>query len=177
MIALGIVVEAILAVVLLRTGRGAVIGLMVAVAGLVLLGLVFERIIVTPQEEVEQTLDGVASALEADSLPRVLDYLAPDAPQLRSLAETNMPDLHFSEAKIRDLKTSVNRFVDPPTATAEFLGVLSVKDSRGQFPYEHYLDRFTVHLRREGNRWLLTSYERHASAESPPWQTHTARSH
>jgi hypothetical protein len=162
-LALAIVLEAILAVALVRSGRVAVIGPMLVVALLGGTGLVVEYMIVTPNEQVEEALDGVARALTANSLPGVLACLAPDATELRDLAKASLPQLRFTEAKIRDLRISINRFVDPPTAKADFLGVLSVKDAHGQFPYEHYLERLSVTLRQEGNRWLLTGYARQAS--------------
>jgi hypothetical protein len=170
MIALGIVVEAILAVVLIKTGRGVVVALMAAVALLIGLGLLTERLLVTPREEVEQTLDGVAAALVANSLPRVLGYIAPQATELRALAEENMPHLHFTEAKVRELQVTINSRRVPPTAEANFLGVITVKDSSGRFPREHYLERFTVMLRRDAQGWLITGYRQQTSQNALPWR-------
>lgn len=175
MIGLGIVVEALLVVALVRTGRAVLLAGMGLVAAFVLAGLLAERAIVTPREEVENALDGAAAALVANDLPGVLRFLAPDAAQLRGEAEANMPQLHFSEAKIRDLQIAINRYVTPPTAVAQFLGVISVEDARGELPHEHYLEHFTVNLRRDGDRWLLTGVDRQPRDESGPSQRQAAQ--
>lgn len=171
LIAAGIVVEAVLAVILLRTGRGAVLFAMGAVFALVLVGVAAERLIVTEPEEVESALDAVATALEANDVPTVLSYLAPEASQIRDTVERELPRLTITEAKIRDLDVKINRLTSPATAEARFRGILNVKDNSGQFPYENYMQRFTVHLRREGNRWLLVAYEaQRIEPNQMPWE-------
>ena len=76
---IGIVIEAVLGIVLLRTGRGAMLWAMLGVLALTLAGVAVERLVVTEKERVEMTLDGITSALEANDLTRVLSYIAPDA--------------------------------------------------------------------------------------------------
>jgi ketosteroid isomerase-like protein len=171
LIALGIVVEAILAVVLFRTGRGAVMFLVAGVLALVLAGVVVERLIVTEREEVEQTLDALTAALKSGDLPAVLDHLAPEASYARDMAQTHLPQVKISEARVRNLDITINPLTSPPTAEARFRGIMTIKDLRGQFPYEHYLQRFTVHFRREGDRWLLVDYESQAiEGNNFPWE-------
>lgn len=171
LIGLGIVVVAILAVVLFRTGRGAVMFAMVGVLALVLGGVVVERAVVTEREEVEHTLDSLTSALLSNDLPAVLDHLAPEASYARDMANTHLPQVEISEARVRDLDITVNRLTSPPTAEANFRGIMSIKDLRGQFPYEHYLQRFTVRFRREGDRWLLVDYEaQNIDGGKLPWE-------
>ncbi len=67
---IGIVIEAVLGIVLLRTGRGALLWAMLGVLALTLAGVVVERLVVTEKERVEMTLDGITSALEANDLKR-----------------------------------------------------------------------------------------------------------
>lgn len=164
----GIAIEAILAVVLVRTGRGAVVFLMIAAFALVLAGIGIERAIVTPREEVEETLDGLAAALLAGDVNGVVAFIAPDASSLRAEAAAQLPQVKVNEARIRDLKVSLNVHANPPTAVADFRGILKVKDSREQFPYENYLGRFKVDLRRDGDAWLITGYEARSATEPGP---------
>src|SRR4051794_28177196 len=108
-LASGIVLEAILAVVLVRTGRAAVVVAMIGVFALVLLGVAVERAIVTEREEVEQTLDSVADALLAGDVPGVVAHIDPQAASLRAEASSQLPQVKVNEVRIRDLKVSFNK--------------------------------------------------------------------
>ncbi|MBX7072583.1 MAG: hypothetical protein K1X71_05505 [Pirellulales bacterium] len=173
MLVLAVVTEAVLAVAFVRTGRGIVLTLMAGVAVLALAGLAMERYVVTDREQVEAALDDVAAGLVANDLTAVLARIAPEASQLRAVAETNMPRVKFTEAKIRDLTVTINRFTSPPSAEARFRGIISANDTKGQFPYDHFMQRFTVKLRSEGDEWLLTDYEAKAIDDKLPWQNPT----
>ncbi len=154
----GIVAEAILAAVLLRTGRGIALVAMIGVALLVLLGLGVERLVVTEREEVEAAIDGIAAALEANDLDRVLSFVDPAAGHTRGRAAWAMERAEVLDTKVRNLSINVNHFTSPPTARAEFNGVIRLRDRRGQFPYDNYAAKFTVEFRREGERWLITDH-------------------
>lgn len=175
LIGVGIVVEALLAVVLFRTGRGVVMLAMAAVLAVVLAGVVIERLVVTEREEVVDTLDALAAALVAGDLQAVLSHLAPEASFARDQAQTHLPQVKINEARMRNIEVMINRLTSPPTAEAQFRGILNIKDLRGQFPYEHYIQQFTVRFRREGDRWLLVDYEAQSldSSGQFPWQKGT----
>lgn len=157
----GIIAEAVLAVVLLRTGRGVALLGMVAVALVVLLGIGVEWAVVTEREEVEAAIDGVAAALEANDLQGVLGFVDPKAIGTRQRAEWALGRVEVLEANARNLQVTINRFTSPPTATAEFNGIIRVRDRKGQFPYENYTAKFTVELRRHADRWLITEHVEH----------------
>ena len=96
----GLVLEAILLIALVRTGRGA---LMWAIAGLGLLTaglLVLERVIVTDNELISQTLDGLAAAAETNDLNAVFAFIAPDAEPVRRMATDGLRRVTVREAKI-----------------------------------------------------------------------------
>ncbi|MHB9046469.1 MAG: hypothetical protein ACYC35_11055 [Pirellulales bacterium] len=159
---IGILLEAVLAVILFRTGRGTVLVAMAAVLTLVLVAVAVEWIVVTDVERVEATLDGAAAALESNNLPAVLAYIAPSAQAMRSQVSAILPQVVITKARIRNLKITVNKFTSPPTAKAEFTANFAGKGAgalQGQFPYENYVRAFTVKLRREGDRWLMTEYQ------------------
>lgn len=168
LLALLIAGEALLAVVLFRTGRAAVIGGMFALAVVLLAGIGVERMIVTDNERVEDCLDGIASALRANDVGRVVGYLAPAAASLKAEVENQLPQVRVLDAKIRDLRISINDYANPPTARATFLGVIHVKDKRGQLPRENYLQRFTVDLQWDDGRWLVAGYSSQSLEESLP---------
>ncbi|MGE0537821.1 MAG: hypothetical protein AB7O68_22845 [Pirellulales bacterium] len=157
-IAITLLVEAILAIVLVRTGRGAILAVMLGVLLLGAAGLLLEQMVITEREEVEAAFDDIADALERNDLPGVLARLAPEAASLRTEASSRMPRVEIDEARIRDLKVTFNHRANPPTARADFKAIVEARDTKGEVPYEHFIRQFSVGLRRDGDRWLLTDY-------------------
>ncbi|HEY1602624.1 MAG TPA: hypothetical protein VGG64_23675 [Pirellulales bacterium] len=150
--------EAILTIALVKTGRGALLG---AIAGVALLGgglLVLEWFVVTEKERVEDTLAGAASALESNNPQAVIEFIDPTSPMRREVA-AEMSRLNIQKATFRRLDVTFNRHISPPTAKADFMGYINVKDRRGEVPYENFAGRFVVDLRQEGGRWLMTGYD------------------
>jgi hypothetical protein len=141
----------------LKTGRGLYL-LWLGAVGLVALVLVLvERYVVTDRERIEETLFGAAEALAADDIAAVLDYLSPTAEPLRSEVRRRMQSLKIEEATIADLHIEFSPLELPPRAMARFLGVLKFEPS--DVPYDRLLRRVTVKLVKEGDRWLVESYE------------------
>ena len=158
----GLVLEAFLGVAFYNTGRRAVLAGMAGVLVLTLAMVAIEKLVVTEREEVEDALHGIAAAMETNRIEAVLAYIAPDAIPMRSAVQSILPTIEVIEAKAGgDIKIIFNRVIDPPTARVEFIGRVKAKShSPGQqFPYENFIRRFTVKLRKEGDRWLLTEYE------------------
>ena len=81
---IGIAVEAVLALLLLRTGQGRWLWTMLGVGLLVVLGLLVEHFVVTDRKAIINTLDAAAAAVEANNLNGVLDCLSPSAEHIRS---------------------------------------------------------------------------------------------
>jgi hypothetical protein len=157
-VTLGVVLEVALAIVLVRTGRGAVLIAM----GLVLLltaGMVaLEWTVVTETEQIEGLLHAAATALEANDPPRVLALFSPDSPRRAEiesvLGRYTVRDVHIG----RVLEIVTNRLTNPPSARAYFVGRVSGTDSRGTVPYQNMIQRFRVTLHRDGERWLIHDY-------------------
>ena len=164
-----LVIEVILGVAFYNTGRRAVLAGMAGVLVLALVMVAVERLVVTEREEVEDALHGIAAAMETNRIEAVLAYIAPDAIPMRSAVQSILPSIEVTEAKARDIKIVFNRVVAPPTARVEFIGRVKAKShSPGQqFPYENFIRRFTVKLRKEGDRWLLTEYEMGGEGTGP----------
>lgn len=155
---LGISLEVILAIALVRTGRGAIIGAMVAVLALTAGMLILERVIVTETEEVEDALDRAAAALVSNESAAVLAAFSPRSPR-RGEVQSRLSRVTISSARIAgDLEIRFNELTDPPSATTYFTGIVDAKDKSGTIPYEHMMRRFKVTLRKEDGRWLIFDY-------------------
>jgi hypothetical protein len=144
-------------VAFLKTGRGLYL-LWLGGIGLVALALVLvERYVVTDRERIEDTLYGAAEALEANAVEEVLEYLSPAAEPLRAEVRSRMQSLKVEEANVADLRIELSPLELPPKAIARFLGLL--RFAPGEAPYDRLLRRVTVKLVKEGDRWLVESYE------------------
>lgn len=158
---IGVAVEAVLAVLLVKTGRGAFLVAILAVLGVVAAGIAVERFVVTEREQVENALDDLAAALEANDIDGVLSLISPQAANSRSRARWALERIEVQSAKVRNLEVSVNRLTSPPTAKARFYGVILFEDRLGQIPYQTYAADFSVEFRREADRWVITGHVEH----------------
>jgi hypothetical protein len=156
---IGVAVEAILAVALLRTGRGYLLWVMIGVAALMAVGLLVERLVVTERKAIEQTLDAAVAATEANDVNRLLNCISPSAEPTRADARWMLNRVEVSSAYVRNLQILVNHLTNPPTAQARFQAMGQGRDRLAQFPYGSYSRTVTVHLRLEGDRWLVTGYD------------------
>ena len=156
----GIAAEAILAVMLIRTGRGVLLGAMAAVAAVVGIGVLIEQSVITERKQVTVTIEDAAAALEANDLPRLLKLLAPDAAKTRQEAALAMQQAEFVQVRIRNLDIHFIATTSPRTAKATFTVIATGKDRRGEvgqvtlrpFP-------MVVRLRLDSGRWLITDHE------------------
>ncbi len=155
---IGIVVEAVLGIALFRTGRGAILWAMIGTLALTVLGVIIERVVVTENERIEMTLDGITSALEANDLNRVLSYISPGAVKTRNRAAWAMGRIEVQSARFYRLNITINRLTSPMTAKAAFFGHVSYRDRQGEIPYSNYGSRFIVELRKEGKTWVVTGH-------------------
>ena len=152
----GIIVLAILAVVLVRTGRGAVLLAMIGVLLVTLAGVGLEWLVVTERERAEDTLYGAAAAIEANDLDRLMQCVSPSAPYTPARARSVMNQYKFTEARITSVEIQINDLTSPPSATAKMIGIFSVSDSLNELPYNNGRVGLTVYLRLENGLWLIT---------------------
>jgi len=156
---IGIAVEAVLAVMLLRSGRGYLLWIMIGVAALVAAALLVERFVVTDRKSVEQTLYAAVAAAEANDLNGLLDCISPTAEPTRADARWMLNRVEVSSAYVRNLQITINRLMNPPTTQVRFQAVGQGRDRRGEFPYGTFSRAVTVQLHLEGTRWLVTGYD------------------
>jgi hypothetical protein len=157
----GIIAEAVLGIILLRTGRGVLLWAMAGVLVVTLAGVGMEWLVVTEVEQVEQSLESAAAAIEANREEDVLAWVDPSAKDTRGMVHWAMRRVKFTKVKISDLEIKVNRLTSPPTAVADLTGMVRFRDRTGQVPYEHYRGKFTLELRRESDRWMITDQTWH----------------
>jgi hypothetical protein len=163
----GGVLEATLLIALVRTGRGALVG---AIAGVGLLTaglLVLERSIVTDNERISDTLDGLAAAAVANDLDGLLSFIAPEADQVRRLATDSLRRVTIREAKIgNDLMIKITQQGGAPSALATFTGRFRVESHREALGHDAFIGRFRVGLVKQGDKWLIVAVD-HRDAKHP----------
>ncbi len=158
-VTLGVVLELVLAIAFVRTGRSLAIVGMVAVL-VVTVGLVaLERYVVTEQEEIEDLLFAAEAALERNDAEALLAVFTPASPRRNEVANV-MSRFHVRDAHVgRDLEIRTSALTSPPSAHAFFTGRVEGSDTRGEVPYEQVIRKFAVTLHRSDNRWLIHDYE------------------
>jgi hypothetical protein len=154
----GAVLVTMCGIVYVQTRAGkALVAMLIAVLATGSL-LVAERLLETPREAVVRSLEELADAIEANDLPEVLTYIAPNAKLVRSDAETLMPMVKVNKANIVGTpEVTLDLATQPPTATAVAQGfidaVLKKNGMKGG-----YLDRVTIDFVLDGDRWLIEDY-------------------
>lgn len=139
--------------------RGILIAMCVVAAGVV--GLVaLERAITTEREEVEIALLLLAKTLETNDVAAVQELVAPDASLVHNAAQRHMPRYQINEVHVaRDVRVTVDSAADPPQAIAKFTCRVNANDRKGELPYNTAILEFSIHFRKDGDRWLVESYD------------------
>ncbi len=134
---------------------------LLAVAGVILLtgvGLLVERLVVTQREAVQQSMQELLAAIEADDLPGVLAMIAPSESTMRSDAELLMPQFDINKARATDeIEVTIDRDKSPPTAAATFRFFADVLHRKSGMK-GGYFDNVTIFFVEEGDRWVVTGY-------------------
>lgn len=158
---LGVAVEVVLAIALVRTGRGVLLGAMVGVALLTLAGLGVERWVVTDRKLVKQAVYGLADAVQANDLKRALTFIAPSAKETQQEARGVQRDVEVVELTLHNLDVVVNREASPRTAQATFTVVVTGKGKGryAEFGEQTHVVKVTLQLRLESGRWLVTDHD------------------
>lgn len=171
----GLVVGAVLGVGYLNTRqRGYLTGVGVVIA-LVILGIVLERSVKTDREQIAETLDQLASALQADGLPEntaaqvipaVLRVITEDdteaAERTRQRARTNLSLAKITRARYSNLRVEVNKLSLPPSAEVRFDAMIS---GEGRPP----LNNMVTHHSYPIEFVIKMVYEPHSAYDEPHW--------
>jgi hypothetical protein len=159
-IVLGIIAVAVLGAMLLSTGRGVFLIAMLGAIGVTLLGVGIEWLVVTEQERVEAAMDNTAAALVSNDIDTVLACCTQSADFTRGQARLAIRRIEFLKIKLTSVEIDdINYLTSQPTVTANFNAVITASDRSGQFGTVTRPIGFTLHLRKESDRWLITSHE------------------
>ena len=157
LLAIGVVAVGII-IAILKTGRGLYLTWLGGVLLLALLVIVIDRYVVTDREKIEDTLYGAAAALEGGDVEGVTSYLAASGEALEREVRSRMRTTEVRKARVvSDLRIDFSPLESPPKATATFLGHVEFKAA--SVPLEQYLGRVKIQLAKEGDRWLVQSYD------------------
>ena len=155
----GIAVEAVLGVILVKTGRGVLLLAMIGVLVLVLGGVALEALVVTDRERVEAALDGGAAAFVDGDVDRVLTFVAPDATGTQAAVRQVLRRVDIDAIKITDLTINLVRTTSPPTARASMVCIVSGREKSGTFAPTTRPVRVEIQLRQQGERWLVIGHK------------------
>lgn len=153
---IGVIIEALLVVVLMRTGKRSVLWGMVALAALVVGIVVLERSIVTPREEVKQAIEEIRALVEANDRPALLQRIDsnPGVAELRNRVQSDLAQIHVDQAKVTDLRDEDIKI--DPAATRAKVGLIGSVDVSGAAK-AHIVLRFDIDLRKRDGQWILTA--------------------
>ena len=139
--------------------RRAFLALMFGIA-LTAAGLIVERLVVTPREEIAGVLHAAAQALESNDTSRVVSYLASSAGDLQSEVRQRMKIVRFQKVSIkRNLEVTLG--AARPSSRAEArVNAVATLDGPADFGKAIVVPRFlVVEFVREGDQWRIASYE------------------
>jgi hypothetical protein len=156
---MGVILEALLLLALVKTSR---LGLLYAIAGVaVVVGAIvwIEKHTVTDTKRVRAVLDAAVAAAERNDKDGVLALISLSATATRNLVAAQMPQVEVHSVSISGLQIKINRLSSPPTATAEFSGLVNGKVKSGLYPYDNIPGRCRVTFRLENDRWLMDGLE------------------
>ena len=153
----GILGEAIVAVALLRTGRGVLLWAMAGVLAVSLLGMAVVKWVPTERKAVAATIYDTAKALEANDLDRVLKHVLLSDEHTRADADNYMSMFEFVEVKVSFLEITINYLTSPPTAKATF-NVKATGRERGASSQWSQPAKLTVQLLRQPNGWMISDH-------------------
>lgn len=121
--------------------------------------LILEQAIVTPREEIEQTLHRIAADVARNDVPAVLSHIHSEAVAGRARAQLELPRWNFERVTVkRNLEVEL-KDTQPATAIAEFNAVVVLNDSTGVMG-TRTIPRFVIAtLKKENGKWRVFDYE------------------
>lgn len=155
---LGVIIEAMLAVVLARTGKRGVLWGMIALAALVIGSVALESYIVTPREELRTALEEVRAIVASNDPPALLKRIDtnPEVARLRNQVQRDLANVTVTDAKITELKDDDIK-VDGDRARTKFIGSVDMKAIGTQMAPGHLVLKFEVEWRKKDGVWIVTA--------------------
>lgn len=160
LVLLGVIVEAMLAVVLARTGKRGVLWGMIGLAVFVIGAVVLERYIVTPREELKAALEEVRAIVAANDPQKLLTRIDTnqEVARLRNRVQGDLANVTVTEAKITELKDDDIK-VNGDRAQMKFIGSVDLKAAGSLNAPPHIVLKFNVTWRKKDGVWIVTAAE------------------
>jgi hypothetical protein len=159
---LGTLTAILLGAIWLQSGQrvllyGAIVAILLTAGGFLI-----ERWIVTPREEVADTLQQIARDVESNEVSRVVKHISKGSPERRDAAEQTLSTYEFHDIKIKNnLEIVVFADEQPPRATAEF-NVVAIGSQRSGMVRNRRVPVFLeVTFLKEEGAWRVSDYEHH----------------
>ena len=157
---LGVLVEAVLVMVYLQSGKRWLISVMLLVALLAGGGVMLERMVVTDRETVEATMTQIVADIESNDASLVLAHIAKEATKKRAESQRILAMVKFRSVEIRRIiKIETMPELSPPQAKANFTVKPVVSDSSGTIEDFPAPRRLEVTFVKEGDAWRILDYE------------------
>jgi hypothetical protein len=156
----GVVLVVVALALLLQTTRPAFLYSAIAFAVITAALVVNERRIVTPREEVKQTLQTIARQLEADQSAAVTAHISGSVPHIQQKANAALRRIVVDQVKIKP-NLAVELHADGTSAIATFNAVVIGSDRKQVVNNQRGAFYFVVNFEKEGNDWKIVDYERH----------------
>lgn len=119
--------------------------------------LLLESIVITPSEEVEQSLTNLMASIEANDVDAVAAMIDPSARAIRTEAETLMPQVKVRETGAASVRVEVDEATSPSKAIVFLRGRIDGTHSRtGARVF--YFDQVEIDWQKSGDNWLVTGY-------------------
>ncbi|QDU96301.1 hypothetical protein [Lignipirellula cremea] len=126
--------------------------------------LVVERVVVTPREEVRNSLDAIARDFETNDMQRILSHVSKTAPDIRARASGEFPRHTFKDIRITSFDKITFDPGQPPRAQVS-LRVSLVGDfyvgeiNKGQVPNMRAVRAVKITLLKEDGDWKVSDYQ------------------
>jgi ketosteroid isomerase-like protein len=135
------------------------------VGGLVMLALIPVAWVVaafweTEEERLRATCQQIARAVEANQRERLLDFIHPDATEVRRRAEAALPRAEFSQARIGSYR-SVEIFdeLTPNEAIVDLTGSVVLTVPQTGLVDQRVAQRAIIRFRKSGEDWRVVDYQ------------------
>jgi hypothetical protein len=109
---------------------------------------------------VQNAIYEAAADAEKNNIEAVLSFISPTATTVRDEVRRWIGQTKLSLVNIASLEVHIDKEANPPTATARFWVRAEGEVHSQTAIYHNYIGRLIVDFRKEGNRWLVTGYQR-----------------
>ena len=156
-LAVTVLVEIILIVALLRSGKTSLLYVVLVVAVACSACVAIELMVETDRERIEQVIEQTRSAVLANDREQVFHLIAPESRNLRSEAARSLAQYLFSGIKITDGPQIVlYPMTTPPSASVAAVARLDLKAKKGPLAYRGSLLRVEARLKETPAGWRWT---------------------